>query len=73
VQTLNPALSQVLELPARGAPETHAKALRGVLEPDLIAACHGGVKVSAPGPAGGQAGGKGQQEEGERLNIPGSL
>ena len=39
----------MLELLARGAPEKHAEAMRGVPEPDVIAACRGGVKVSVPG------------------------
>ena len=49
MQILNPAVPQVLELLTRGAPERHAEAMRGVPEPDLIAACRGGVKVSVPG------------------------
>ena len=42
-------MSQVVELLTRTAPEKHAEAMRGVPEPDVIAACRGGVKVSVPG------------------------
>jgi hypothetical protein len=49
MQALTPACAQVLELLTRGAPERHAEAMRAVPEPDLIAACRGGVKVSVPG------------------------
>lgn len=45
------AARQVVELLTQGAnvPATHVEAIKHVPEPDVIAACRGGVKVSIPG------------------------